>query len=64
MSNYVGVVDPFNFTQGVYQCGGGLKSTNAGSSCKNYTNCPANVKGFYAKCDCSYSSTNSICGIL
>jgi hypothetical protein len=64
-------MDPFAFSPGmVYECGSrhGLKSLKAGAACQTYMDCPSNVNGTYARCECPYtpSSTSGspICGIL
>lgn len=58
-----GVLDPFNFTQGLYECGKSITSTRAGSPCKSESECTTTISGIYTKCQCSYSQTNAICGI-
>eukprot|EP00347_Sterkiella_histriomuscorum_P014228 403361683 len=61
-----GMIDPFIFEPALYQCGStnSLKSLKSGLPCKLHTDCPSNQANIYAKCSCSYSSTDMICGIL
>ena len=59
-------LNPFSFQSGQYSCGSknGIKSLRAGATCKSERDCPSNVNGTYAQCECSYSSTDKVCGIL
>ncbi|CDW83523.1 UNKNOWN [Stylonychia lemnae] len=61
-----GVINPFSFESGLYQCGGQnpLKSLKSGQACKSYVDCTSTQSGIYAQCGCSLSSTDQICGIL
>ena len=59
-------IDPFKFEPGLHQCGSknGIKSLRAGAKCTTDKDCPSTLNGTYAKCECSYSSTDKVCGIL
>ena len=53
------------FVSGIYECGAklGLKSLRAGYPCQAETDCPTNINGTFATCDCTYSG-KKVCGLL
>jgi len=53
------------FASGVYECGAkpGLKSLRAGYPCQAEKDCPTNINGTFATCDCTYSG-KKVCGLL
>jgi hypothetical protein len=59
-------IDPFKFESGLYQCGSknGIKSLRAGAQCSTEKDCPSNVNGTFAQCECSYGTNEKVCGIL